>query len=68
MQIFNADIDKVNAPHENAHWNWDDTTSRKVYDYVNKIYGSSDGTYTLPQWFGRQIAFDRSIEPFVEPK
>ena len=30
---FAPDIDKINAPLKDAHWNWDDVASKAAYDY-----------------------------------
>lgn len=66
--MFASEIDKINAPHENAHWNWDDETAHAVWNYSANIYGSHDFRMTLPQWFSMVMGYDRNIEPFVEPK
>ena len=40
------EVDKINAPHPNAHWIWDIETARPAYDYHVAIFGS-DGKYSL---------------------
>ena len=45
--IFAPEIDKINAPHENAHWVWEEETTKAAYDYGAKIFGSEDCKYTL---------------------
>ena len=40
-------IDKINAPHTDAHWIWDIPTMKPVYDFHVKIYGMA-GRYTFP--------------------
>jgi hypothetical protein len=45
--ILAPDIDKINAPHEDAHWVWDDVTAKAAFEYAVKIFGSADGKYTL---------------------
>lgn len=67
-EMFYPSIDKINAPHENAHWEWDDATAHKSFEFHQKIFGTSHGTYTLPQWFAMMMSFSRNVEPFVEPK
>jgi len=57
-KLFAPDIDKINAPHENAHWNWDDIASKAAYDYSASIFGY-DGRFTLVEWFGMIMAYDR---------
>lgn len=44
---MNPQIDKINAPHENAHWNWDMKTVKPVFDFHVKIFGYQ-GRYSLP--------------------
>ena len=59
-------IDKINAPHENAHWKWDSVKSKAAYDFAVKIFGW-EGRYTLSQWFGMMISYDKNVEPFADP-
>lgn len=67
-EIFRPDIDKINAPHQNAHWCWDDETAKAAFEFGAKIFGSPGCKYSLSQWFAMMIAYDRYIEPFAEPK
>lgn len=61
------DIDKINAPHPNAHWNLDDVKQRKSFDFAVKLFGTPEGRLSLPQWFGMVMAYDRYVAPFAEP-
>jgi hypothetical protein len=46
--IFAPDIDKINAPHENAHWKWEDASAKAAFDYSAKLYGSPvTGKFTI---------------------
>ena len=60
-------IDLLNAPHQNAHWKWDDDTAKAAFDYAASIYGTL-GKMSLSQWFAMMQAYDRYIEPFADPK
>lgn len=47
MTIMNPEIDKINAPHTDAHWNWDMKTIKPIWDLHVKIFGMG-GRYSLP--------------------
>lgn len=66
QEIFAPDIDKINAPHENAHWNWDDATAKAAYEYGAMLFGTK-GEYTISQWFAMMFSYRRNIQPLVEP-
>ena len=56
--LFNPMIDAINAPHENAHWNWEPTTAKAAYDYSAKIFGY-EGKFTMQQWVAMVYCYDR---------
>jgi len=64
--IFNIDIDAINAPHQNAHWNWEPVTAKASYDFMVGIFGY-DGKLSMPEWFSMILSYDRDVKPFVEP-
>ena len=55
---FNADIDQINAPHQNAHWNWDDATAKAAWDFSVGLFGY-DGKFSMPEWFAMIMCYDR---------
>ena len=57
-KLFAPDIDKINAPHPDAHWNWDDLATAAAYEHAASLYGF-DGRFTLVEWFGMIMAYDR---------
>ena len=57
---FDPMVDKINAPHENAHWIWDSVKSKAAYDYAVKIFGW-EGRYTISQWFSMSISYDKNV-------
>ena len=59
--MFNDDIDKINAPHQNAHWIWEEQTSKAIFDFAVKIYGGPMGKYTFPQYISMMYGWVRNV-------
>jgi len=66
QEEFAPEIDKINAPHQNAHWCWDTVKAKEAYEYVAKIFGSPGLRMSMSQWFSMMMQYDLHIEPFVE--
>lgn len=60
------DLDKINAPHTDAHWVWDRASAQPVYDYHVAIFGCN-GRYTMEQFLCMTMQYEKYVEPFADP-
>ena len=44
--MFKPNIDKINAPNTDAHWNFEETSAKAAHDFSCNIFGY-EGKFTL---------------------